>query len=130
MSIGFSKNYVFLLLVGALFTALANNFGSAFQVTNNTKYISITTIIGAAVALLISVLTVNELGVVGVLLGNAIGPLVMMLSRALFAKKTTGLSISWAMIISIFIVCIIEYLSLMSMKNILWQSLILFVSII
>ena len=41
-----SVDYIFLLLQGALFTALSNNFGSAFQVTDNTKYIFLTTLAG------------------------------------------------------------------------------------
>lgn len=112
-----SVNYVFILLLGALFTALSNNFGSSFQVTDNTKYISLTTIAGAAIAIAFSLFTVKIIGVLGVLIGGAIGPFMMMLLRAVYAKKATGLSISLRSFISLFAISIVEYVILVSFDN-------------
>lgn len=125
-----SVDYIFLLLLGALFTALSNNFGSAFQITDKTKYISLTTILGACLAIGISMVTVNQCGVLGVLIGGAVGPFVMMLSRAIFAKKTTGLSISWKLIGLLFIFSVFEYIILVCFKNILVQVIVFIFSFI
>lgn len=116
-----SVDYIFLLLLGALFTALSNNFGSSFQVTNNTKYIFLTTIAGAAVALGFSFFLNKPLGIYGVLIGNALGPFVMMLIRAIYAKKTTGLSVKWKINIRIFVFSCVIYVILLAVNHIAIQ---------
>ena len=125
-----SVDYIFLLLLGALFTALSNNFGSAFQVTDNTKYIFLTTLAGAGVALSLSFALNKPFGVYGVLIGNAVGPLVMMLIRAIYAKRTTGLTINWLGNIRIFGVSCIEYAALLAFDNVAVQILTFVISII
>lgn len=90
-----SAEFIFFLLLTALFTALSNNFGSAFQITNKTNYILYTTIAGAVSSIVISLVLVQFIGIYGVLIGGAVGPFVMMLIRALYAYKTTGLRIKW-----------------------------------
>lgn len=122
-----SVDYIFLLLMGTLFTALANNYGSAFQVTNNTKYISITTIVGAICALGISLLLVKLVGIYGVLIGNVIGSAVMMLTRAIFAKKATGLYISWEKNILYIVLLMVSFLVLFKNKNLIVQIIIFIV---
>lgn len=116
-----SSNYVFLLLLAALFTSLSNNFGSSFQITNNTKYISITTISGAIVALGVSIGLVQIMGVYGVLIGGTLGPFIMMLTRALYAYKATGLSINWKGNSLTFLVGLGEYALLLLVENIIIQ---------
>lgn len=113
-----SEDYIFLLLLTALFMALSNNFGSSFQVTDNTKYIAATTIAGAVVSLGVSLLLVKSMGIFGVLIGGALGPFVMMLARAIFAKKVTGLSHNWLNSILIFGVDVGVYFILKSNKDI------------
>lgn len=123
-----SSNFIPYLLLGALFTALSNNFGSAFQVTEKTKYISITTIVGAAIALLLSLILVNIIGVYGVLISGVIGPLVMMLLRAIYAKKATGLSIKWRENIILCIVIMIESLLLMFNRIVIVEIIIFIIT--
>lgn len=123
-----SVDYIFLLLLGALFTALSNNFGSAFQVTDNTKYIFLTTLAGAVVALGLSFALNSTFGVYGVLIGNAVGPFVMMLIRAFYAKHTTGLAINWLGNIRIFGVSCIEYAVLVISDNVVVQILVFILS--
>lgn len=124
-----SSDYVFLLLLSALFTALSNNYGSSFQVTGNTKYISLTTIAGAISSLVISLMLVKSLNVWGVLLGAVIGPLVMMITRAIYAKKATGLSVNWSQNLIILGIAILSSIFLMMFDNILVQIAI-FIAII
>lgn len=119
-----SADYVFLLLLAALFTALSNNYGSAFHVTDNTKYITFTTLLGAAVSVIISLSLVGAIGIYGILLGGAIGPFVMMLSRAVYAKKATGLSVSWRKNILFLIIGSAISLSLAKFKNIIFQFIV------
>lgn len=104
-----SAEYIYFLLLTALFTALSNNFGSSFQVTNKTKYILFTTIAGALVSIGLSFGLVSFLGIYGVLIGATIGSFLMMLLRAIYAYKATGLKISWLCNIFVFIFTGIEW---------------------
>ena len=125
-----SVDYIFLLLLGALFTALSNNFGSAFQVTDNTKYIFLTTLAGACVALGLSLILNKFFGIFGVLIGNAVGQFVMMLIRVIYAKRTTGLTINWFGNIRIFVISCVEYAVLLALDNVVAQILIFVLSMI
>lgn len=125
-----SVNYIVFLLLGALFTALSTNYGSAFQVTDTTKYISITTIIGAIFTLTISLILSNEIGIYGVLTGGVIGPFMMMLTRAIYAKKVTGLCISWKKNILFLVLITIECMLLSFFQNMKMQLLCLILAII
>lgn len=122
-----SADYIFLLLLTALFTALANNYGSAFQVTDKTKYITFTTLLGAVSAVMISLLLVRWIGIYGILIGGTVGPFLMMLSRAVYAKKATGLNVNWGKNIIFAVIAGIISLSLTQIKNILFQSGILII---
>lgn len=125
-----SADYVFLLLLTALFTALANNYGSAFQVTDKTKYITFTTLLGAISAIILSLILVRPIGIYGILIGGTAGPFLMMLSRAVYAKKATGLKVNWGKNIIFAAIAGIISLSFTQVKNIFFQSGILVVLII
>lgn len=116
-----SVDYIFLLLLAALFTALSNNYGSSFQVTDNTKYVFLTTVAGAAVAIGSSILLSRFWGVYGVLIGGALGPFCMMVLRAIYAKRTTGLTIKWLTNVRIFVVSLIAYCILLKYEYLLIQ---------
>lgn len=123
-----SSDYVFLLLISALFTALSNNFGSAFQVTDNTRLIFVTTILGAVCSLGSSLLLVKYWKIWGVLFGAVVGPFIMMVSRAVYARRATGLSINWKSNIIIIIVSVISSIILKVYDNILVQLLLFVVT--
>lgn len=124
-----SSDYIFLLLLSALFSSLSNTIGSAFLVTNKTKYISITTISGAAFSLLVSILFVERIGIYSVLIGNALGTMIMMVERFFYAKKSTGLSMNWKLNILISLICFLEYIMLILFKNLGIQLLIFVLAI-
>jgi len=90
-----SSDYIFILLLISLFTALSNNFGSSFQITYKTKYLFVTTISGALTSIILSMLLVFKFGIYGTLIGRLLGTIVMMLLRAIYANKFTGLKIGW-----------------------------------
>lgn len=125
-----SVNYIFLLLLGALFTALSNNFGSAFHVTDNTRYIFLTTVVGAGVALGLSLALNKSFSVYGVLIGNAVGQFIMMLLRVIYANRKTGLSINWFSNIRIFGIGCIEYAVLLAFDNVAIQIITFILSMI
>lgn len=125
-----SRDYILYLLLGALFTSLSNNFGSSFQVTDNTRKILYTTISGAALSLIFSLITVETLGIYGVLIGGAIGPLLMMLLRSFYAKKTTGLKIKWRENLFILTFVFVEYVFLYNTESIFVMTSIATISVI
>lgn len=125
-----SSDYIFLLLLGALFSSLSNTIGSAFLVTDKTKYISITTISGVVFALLMSLLLVNKIGIYGVLTGNTLGTFIMMIERVFYAKKSTGLSINWKINIIIATICCLQSIGLVLVEDLSSQVIFLGVAII
>ena len=126
----FSCDYIFILLLGALFTSLSSNYGSAFQVTEKTKYIFITTVSGSVASIIVSLFAIKYIGVYGVLAGGTLGPFLMMCLRAIYAKKATGLIISWKKNLISFILCILEYFMLAKYKSIFIQVVILIFSLL
>ena len=104
-----SAEYIYFLLLTALFTALSNNFGSSFQVTNKTNYILFTTIAGAILSIGTSFALIGFLGIYGVLIGATLGSFLMMFLRAFYAYKATGLTISWIGNIIVFFLTGLEW---------------------
>lgn len=102
-----SENYVIFLLLSSMLAAISNNFGSSFQVSNKTQYIFVTTLIGAGIAIVGSLTLIKSMGIFGVLLFQVIGNTAMMVSRAVFAYKLTGLAIDWKVIIKYLIYTIV-----------------------
>lgn len=125
-----SVNYIVFLLLGSLFTALANNFGSAFQITDTTRYLFITTLIGAISTISLSLILCNVIGIYGVLIGGMIGPFMMMLTRAVYAKRTTGLRIRWGKNIYFFSLILIECILLALNHNIIIQIICFIITIV
>lgn len=126
----FSCDYIFILLLGALFTALSGNYGSAFQVTGKTKYIFLTTVSGSSAAIITSLFLVQCMGIYGVLIGGSLGPFLMMFLRAIYAKRATGLRIPWKKNLILFALCIIEYVMLVIFKSIFIQIVLLIFSLL
>lgn len=76
----------FLLLYAALIT-LASNIGAQFQALEITKYQFITTIIGSAATVVLSILFVGSYGVFAVVISQGIGAFVMVVARYVIVKK-------------------------------------------
>lgn len=94
-----SITFVPLLLIYAVIMTMSTNIGAIFQVINKTKYQFITTVLGAIVTVVISLSFINTLGVLGVIIGQALGALVMLISRYIFANKYIRLNIVWRPVI-------------------------------
>lgn len=100
-----SKLIVPFITLGAIFSSVSTNFGSAFQVTNKTIYVFLTSLIGSLCSVVLSFLLIKY-GLIGIACGQMVGSFALMISRAMFAYKLTNLSINWESIflkITIFI---------------------------
>lgn len=103
-----SSQYVFILLMASMFAAIANNFGTSFQVTDKTRYVFITTLLGGIATVGFSYLFYRQFGVFGVCSAYCIGTFIQMLSRAIFAKYMTGLKVQWIRISLLMALCIVD----------------------
>lgn len=112
-----SSDYVLALLLSVLFTALSNSYGSAFQITNP-KYVAVTTVIGGAVAVLLSLCLVDYIGIYAILFASIVGPFIMMLLRAVYARKVTGVRVDWKVNILILTVTFLMAYILQLSRNI------------
>ena len=90
-----SKMIIPVITLSAVFSSVSTNFGSAFQVTDKTSYVFITSLIGSIISIIFSILFVNSIGVLGIAFGQLMGNLALIISRALFAYKLTKLNIGW-----------------------------------
>ena len=76
----------FLLLYAALIT-LASNIGAQFQALEITKYQFISTIIGSAFTVVLSVIFIGKYGVTAVVVSQVIGTLVMVIARYIIVNR-------------------------------------------
>lgn len=94
-----SKGIIPLVTLSAIFSSVATNFGSAFQITEKTIYVFFTSLIGSISSILISLLLIDGFGIIGLSLGQMLGSFILMLSRSLFAYRLTGLTVKWKSIL-------------------------------
>lgn len=87
------------LLLYAVANTMASNMGSVFQAIDKTKYQFITTLLGAFVTIVISYSLIHVIGVIGVITGQVLGAITMLLSRYILINKFVKLKIFWLPII-------------------------------
>lgn len=98
-----SRIYFPFLLFYALLMTMSTNIGSVFQAINKTKYIFITTVLGAIFTVSISVFLINQLGVFAVVLGQTVGAFTMLISRYCLIQKFASVKLNWKRIILLII---------------------------
>lgn len=79
--------YVPFLLLYAALSTLASNIGAQFQALEITKYQFVSTIIGSAFTVLLSMVFIGNFGIIAVVLSQAIGALIMAVARYIIVKK-------------------------------------------
>ena len=84
----------FLLLYASLIT-LASNIGAQFQALEITKYQFITTVIGSAVTVALSLIFVDRYGVIAVIIAQVVGAVVMAISRYVIVKRYIPYKMGW-----------------------------------
>lgn len=110
-----AKNYIIALMLYAFFTTMSTNVGSVFQAVNKTKYQFITTVIGGIVCLLISNIFIGKFGIQAVVVAQALGMLITLIMRYIFAIKCVSIYID---VKSIFITIILYIIvSIVAIKN-------------
>ena len=118
-----------IFLVSAIISTLSTIVGISFSVVDKTQYICVTSIIGALVNITFGILLVDRFSYYGILAAQLVGNFVMLLSRAFFAYKYTGLSLKWNEFGVAFLV--ILALGLISVRvNLLSNLIIAFISIL
>lgn len=113
-----SLDYIPLMICYASLTVIASAMGTLFQVLDKTKYQFITTLAGAFVMLVISVIGISKIAIYAVLIGQVIGAFTMFLSRYIIVKKAIDIHISWIDYAMHFFVYIAASLILVKFQNI------------
>lgn len=118
------------LLIFAVMITMASNIGSIFQAINKTKYQFFTTLAGALVTVIISLILINELGLMGVIIGQILGASTMMFSRYILVNKFVTVKINWIPIffrMAIFILTVVICLNTHIYTNIIIEFLLIII---
>lgn len=118
-----SLKYVPLLLIYATIMSMSTIVGSIFQATNRTKYISITTVVGAVISIIITLTFINKHGVILVILAQIIGSVITLILRYVIARKYIFLNVKINKTVILSILYII--ISIISIKNKIAMNVIL-----
>ena len=82
-----SRMFVPLLLIYSVIMTMSTNIGAIFHAVSKTKYIFISTVIGAIFMTVISISLINQIGILAVILGQIAAALGIMFSRYIIARK-------------------------------------------
>lgn len=100
-------NLTSIFLLYGIFSTMGTNVGSIFQAMNQTKKIFKTTCIGAIVTVFLSIILINDIGILGVAIGQLMGALVVLILRHIYARKLIDLSLSFRKISILFVTFIL-----------------------
>lgn len=104
-------------IVYAIFSILATSYGAIFQAANSTKGMGVTTLIAAAVTVILSIIGVVYFGTTGVAAALAAGMIIMTILRLIWSKHLVPHSINSKEIVVLSILFIFE-----SALYIAWDS--------
>ena len=82
-----SRQYVALLILYFVFLTFSGHITTVFKVYNKNKLNTLSTFIGASVNICIVALSIKEFGIMGVVLAQVFGALVMLMLNIIFAKS-------------------------------------------
>ena len=119
-----SLNLVPFLLMYSVLLTMSINIGIIFKSINKNKHQVITTVIGSIVMLGVSYWSLNVWGVYGVVLGQAVSALVMLLSRYIISKRLVTYSMKWLAIGTLIVIYIF-----VSLISVFCSNIIIMVSI-
>lgn len=109
-----SKIYVPILIMYSLILAIATNLSTTFKVYEKTKYQFITTLLGAIITILLSFLTISQIGVMGVIIAQLLGSIITLVSRYILIKKYSKIELKWKK--DIFLLVLYIIISILSLK--------------
>lgn len=90
-----AKNLTVILYVGALFSAFSSFYGTLYMCSVKTEGAASTTIVGAAVAVVLNFTLVVPLGLLGVGLAVAVSQLIVWITRIIQTKKYASIDVRW-----------------------------------
>lgn len=93
-------NYVALLYLGAALNALSAFAGVLYMCAKDTKGAASTTVIGAAVNIVVSLVLVPLTGLMGAALGNFLGNAAILVARLRQTHKYCAMNVDWARIVT------------------------------
>lgn len=79
--------YIPWLLLYSVLMTMSTNIASAFQAFGKTQYIFTTTVMGAIITVIFTLVFLHSLGVYSILIGQCLGAFSMIVSRYLFVNK-------------------------------------------
>ncbi len=82
-----SKKYVALLIIYFVFLTLAGHISTVFKVYNRNRLNTLSTFIGAIFTIAGIILSINKFGIMGVVLAQVFGTLVILVLNFIFAQK-------------------------------------------
>lgn len=106
-------NQMPILICGIFFSCLSSCYGSIYIALKKTKFIGITSVIGAVLNLAINILLINKLGLYAASLSTVISYCIIYFSRVVQLKKYIHMQLNWKRNFISFtvllLVCIIYY---------------------
>ena len=112
------------LLVGSIFNSLATFEGSIYAATKKTKLVSLTTITGAGINIILNFILIPMIGAVGAAIATMIGYLIMWLLRTIFVLRMIKMRVKWFNHISTCILVIIQAYIATYMNSIILQVIV------
>lgn len=106
-------NQMPILICGVCFASLSSCYGSIYIALKKTKFIGMTSMIGAVLNLAINVLLINKIGLYAASLSTVISYCIIYFSRVIQLKKYILISLNWRRIclsfIILLVVCVLYY---------------------
>lgn len=102
---------VALLYLGAVFNALSAFIGVLYMCARDTKGAAITTLVGALINIVLSLVLVPTIGLMGAALGNLIGNAAILIFRLRQTDKYCSLRVDWWKLIACVVAVIISSLA-------------------
>ncbi|MDT2971953.1 lipopolysaccharide biosynthesis protein [Enterococcus casseliflavus] len=99
---------VFPLIMYAILNIISTNVATVYQAKEQTNILLFTTVIGALVNVVFSIVFINILGIWSIILGQIIGSFTMLLTRTKIAKLKFSIDYNW----KVFFLLIVIYFSI------------------
>ena len=118
------------LYLGAVFSALCSFLGLGYQISKETNRSISTTVIAAAVNILINIMLIRYIGLYAASFSTFIAYLFLFIIRIKHTKKYFALKIEWVNFVGLFVCALIVLVSIIIIKDIFFSSVILVFSVI
>lgn len=123
--------YVPPLLISVVFNAMALFIGSIFTAVKDTKTLSISTIVGAAINTVCNVVLIHFMGAYGAALATMLGYATVLIMRHIILRKHVRMNIKWNRDITVYILLVAQMMvAAVGVKSIVIQVLFLVIIVV